>query len=535
MKNTNKIFNKFGFITLILAVAMFTMSMVACSSGNINLLRDAIAAAEDIDSDGFTEASFAELQEALADAIDVYENGGSAARIREVTLRLNRVRNDLVSQNDFSELRYLLDRELDTTQFSSASFAALERALSNGRTVYANTSARQGQIDAVVREIRRAEENLVFVGSPERTELSNLLRELNALDPQVYTSRSFNVLLEELGRAQEIYDDINSSRTFLTVVLAELNDIKTALVPRGDTTALSQAITSVNSTYLLGLPAGRNPLNFYTPVTLNAFNTVFDQAQAMVASGDNSQQEIDNMRSSLLSAAANLAEWEGTVTLLGLLESAETYFAVESRYTSATMIVLRGAVGRAEVLIESGNYTAAQIIALEDEVSAAIDGLTRITIVANGNDRHSLRNSEIVLGQMVVTLRQYFVASNRPMYMAHLRSIPEFRSETTVSGNTVITLSNGIQVTIGNEIFQARSATAVTANHDIVSVKGIDFSMDRYDVFDTIGAPTFYETFEQNGQSFGRFRYVDQTEGIQIVFEYSQSNNRIVSMAIVQA
>ncbi|MCL2212776.1 MAG: hypothetical protein FWB93_02960 [Oscillospiraceae bacterium] len=532
----NKTTRRIWFVPTLL-LAFMVMSMVGCSGGNMTMLREAIDRAEEVDESDVTAASFAVLAEALADALLLYNEGGSNAEIREATLRLNRARNDLDTQNDFSELIALLDEELDSANFTAASFAQYNTARNRGQTVLADTGARQGQIDAVVLEIRRTRDLLVFIGSPERTELNELLTEVRALDSTLYTSRTFDPLMEELERAQYIYDDAGSGRNFITLALAELREVKSTLIPRGNVSALSQTITAVNSSHLTGLPDGRNPLNFYTPASFTAFNTIFEQAQSMVSNNDFSQQEIDALNNNLLAATANLVEWEGTGALVTLIESAQSYFDLESRFTVATMIVLRAAVGRAETTLET-NYTAAQIIALEGEVSSAIAGMARIAIVANGNQGHSLRDRQFEIGRMSVTPRQYFREANRPGFLSHIRGLPQFRSETTIGGNNVITLANGLQITVGSSIFQATLPSvgaALTANQDIVSVLGIDFSMDRYDIYDSLGAPTFYETFERYGQTLGRLVYVDQSEGLEVVFEYHRGNGHIVRMAVVQS
>ncbi len=317
-------------------------------------LEAAIEKAEDINPEYYTDESAEELAKALENAKKVLDDPDSTqTQINEATAILEAALEALVPDTDKSELeKAIADAEaLNEDEYTSATWAALEEVLEKAGEVYEDPDALQPEVDDAVKAIRDAIAALVkradktalkeaiakaealngsdytsatwaavkddidavqedadsaaealtdaiaaLVKRADKTALKEAIAKAEALNGSDYTSATWAAVKDALDRAKAVNDDIDAVQEDADSAAEALTDAIAALVKRGDSTKLSELISSAEA------------LNKedYTDETWNNLEKAVADAKAAAGNADSLQEEIDNAYDALMKAIEEL-------------------------------------------------------------------------------------------------------------------------------------------------------------------------------------------------------------------------------------
>lgn len=143
-------------------------------------LKSLIDEVSQLDKTKYTAESFAKLETALANANKVYADVNATQNdVNNALNALQSARDGLVlnnpTQTDKSVLENLVKElsMLDKSKYTADSFAKLQSALDNARSVLANANATQAQINDAVARLQQAKAGLVAIGGSNNSNSNN--------------------------------------------------------------------------------------------------------------------------------------------------------------------------------------------------------------------------------------------------------------------------------------------------------------------------------------------------------------------------
>jgi len=199
-------------------------------------LQTAIADAGELTETDYSPASWEAVQDALEAAQTVYDN--TNATQSEIDNAEQALRDAIVGLTvDKSALQTAIADagELTETDYSPASWEAVQDALEAAQTIFDNPIATQSEIDAVTQALRDAMTGLTV----DRTTLQNSVEEGKELNEANYTSESWKDLQKALEAAQVVLDNPDAVQSEIDNALEQLNN----------------ALTGLSTGYKLGAPA----------------------------------------------------------------------------------------------------------------------------------------------------------------------------------------------------------------------------------------------------------------------------------------
>ena len=205
--------------------------------------------------------------------------------------------------------------------------------------------------------------NLIKRG--DRSALSDLIDEAQALNEADYTSDTWQALKDALEAAKAVVEDEDASQQAIDDAADALRNAIDGLIARGDKTELN------------GLIAGAEALNEadYTAGSWAAFISALDSAKAVAADADATQAQIDDAKAALEAAMDALTRRGDKSGLNELINKAES---LNSRdYTAGTWSKLVSALDEAKKIAADADATQAQIDAAAAALSAALNGLQK--------------------------------------------------------------------------------------------------------------------------------------------------------------
>ena len=192
-----------------------------------------------------------EFKAARDEANAIY--GDRGATQEEVNNAFDRLANamhmlDFV-KGDKTALKAFIDdvTGLDSSKYSTDTWAAFEKELNEANVVYADENAMQEEVNNAYKELVTAFLNLRLI--PDKSLLEDLINQANGLDSANYTKASFDGLTKALDEAKVVFEnpnatqkEVDSAKATLEKAIAGLQTVTTdntvsTPVNNGDTTA----------------------------------------------------------------------------------------------------------------------------------------------------------------------------------------------------------------------------------------------------------------------------------------------------------
>ena len=305
-----------------------------------------------------------------------------------------------VSEPDKEALNAAIENAetLNEADYTSASWAALQEALNNAKSVAADEDADQNAIDAAVQALNAAIEALEEIGEPGDPAsdaaiqaLRNLIDKANALESDDET------LNAAIAAAQALLDDPDSvSASAVVAAMLDLSEAIAELNVEVSSDKLKESLKAtidyINDMILTNVDGVR-------PGKVQELKTAIAEAYQVYLQSDDAN-EIKAAISNLCEKAQELWLIVSKAELNALIEAAETISA--DGYTDLTYRALQAAITAAKSVAKNDDATTSEVTTAITDLANAIAGLESITL-----DTSALEHEIELVTEMVANLDDY--------------------------------------------------------------------------------------------------------------------------------
>ncbi|WP_440894693.1 glycoside hydrolase family 3 N-terminal domain-containing protein [Amphibacillus sp. Q70] len=350
-------------------------------------LEELVEEAEALDADLYTEESWEILLEAMDDAKAVLEDetatqeevDQAVTALQEAIEQLERVEPEEV---DKSELETLVALQADKSEadYTAESWEVFAEALSNAEAVLADETATQEEVEAAVANLEVAIEQLEEQDEEptpvEKSDLEELVEEAEALDADLYTEESWEILLEVMDDAKAVLEDeaatqeeVDQAVTALQEAIEQLERVEPEEVDKSELETL------------VSLQSDRLEAD-YTAESWEVFAEALSNAEAVLADETATQEEVNDAAADLEAAIEQLEEQDEEPTpveksdLEELVEEAEALDA--DLYTEKSWGILLEAMDDAKAILEDDTVTQEEVDQAVTALQEAIEQLERV-------------------------------------------------------------------------------------------------------------------------------------------------------------
>ncbi|MFB0843406.1 cadherin-like beta sandwich domain-containing protein [Paenibacillus oleatilyticus] len=271
---------------------------------------------------------------------------------------------------------------LTETSYTSASWTALQNALTAAKAVLANPNATQEEVDAALAALEAARQGLESFDSKLKAKVDEIQAELDlgSLKEGNYTAGSWGELTTALAEAKTLLTKSPSaSPNELGQALSKLEMARVTLVDLSQLRAKVAEITAEKLT-----------ADGYTQASWQALQDALTDARNVLAKPNATQAEVDAAKAALEAARAGLTPVDTGVNKAALQAKADEINGEnlsEADYTPASWQALQKALADAVAVLSNPNAT-------QEEIDAALAALTAA--------RNQLNRSAAVLGKLDV-------------------------------------------------------------------------------------------------------------------------------------
>lgn len=266
--------------------------------------------------------------------------------------------------------------------YTAETWTGLEEALAAAEAVLADPTASQVEVDAAAAAVRAAIDALEEIQVVDTTELQKNVGIAESLTASDYTAESWTALQEPLENGKAVLADADATQE-------EVDAAAAALKAAVDALELAQPAPSAVDTAKLqknvGIVEGLTPSG-YTAESWDALEKALENAKAVLADPDATQEEVDAANAALEAALGGLKLVDTTELkkTIGVAEGLK-----KSNYTKASWKALEKALKTAKNVLADAEATQEEVDAANAALKAAIAGL-ELSKVANTGDEASL-------------------------------------------------------------------------------------------------------------------------------------------------
>lgn len=211
--------------------------------GDKTELTAAIAEAKKIDADGYTENSFAQLEDAIEAAEAVINDTDAtesdiAAVLAAIEAKIAAL-VEVAGEELLAELGELLDEYEDLSAYTTDSTAGFREVWQNAKNLWDTPEVGKDDIESAMSSLQSAISRLVERG--DKSELEALLAE--AVDASKYTQVSMLAYTKACEDARLVVGDTDAIQSEVDAAVSAIKAAKNALVKLGDKTALTALVT----------------------------------------------------------------------------------------------------------------------------------------------------------------------------------------------------------------------------------------------------------------------------------------------------
>ena len=249
-------------------------------------------------------------------------------------------------------------------------------ALDEAKQIYANNKATEVEVDAAFKRLTNAIHMLEFKQG-DKEALKKLIDSAEALDEKVYTSESWAKLVEEIEKANAVYNDENAMQ-------AEVDEAVEALKSAID----NLVINNVNKDELQNLVDKVSLLNKdeYIESTWNVLESKINIAIGILNNSNATQAEVDKAYNDLLLSYLGLRLKPDKSKLEDLINKVKEIDL--SKYTKESSNNLNIALDKASKVLANNDST-------QEDIDNAISELeiAKSNLVANSNESNNSNNN----------------------------------------------------------------------------------------------------------------------------------------------
>jgi len=207
-------------------------------NADIEGLNTAIKDAEELlatlDKTDFTEATWTDVQNLLADAKALVSSSTpDANEVAQMIYDISKRVTQLRLEGNLTELNAAIDKaeSLKESDYTATSWAFMQEKLAAAKEVAKNKNALQSTIDLAAAELNDAIDRLVKV---DKTELQNKLNEAKAINTSEYTKESVAVLDKAMAEAEKVLTNANATQEEVDAAVKALEDAISGLQKPAD-------------------------------------------------------------------------------------------------------------------------------------------------------------------------------------------------------------------------------------------------------------------------------------------------------------
>ena len=365
-------------------------------------LQSAISTVPEKDESAYTEDSWAAYEEALAHAEELMagvelsqaEADAAAQAIRDAINNLVENGEQPATDKDALNEAIAAAEALDGEDYTTNSWNALTSALETAKTVAADESATQEEVDNAANALNGAKAALQVKASEAAIDaLQNVVNKANALQE--------DSLAELIAAAQALLDDpANASVTAVVSAMLDLSEAMADLNTDESSDKLKEdllaTIDYIEENILPNMDNVR-------PGKVQELETAIAQAYQVYNNANATDDEIRTAIRTLSEKAQELWEIVSKAELNALIEAAE---AIEADgYTAESYEALQAAIAAAKGTAVDDNATTSDVTRAITNLSTAIANLEKITL-----DTSALEH-EIELAEQILANIDDYVAS----------------------------------------------------------------------------------------------------------------------------
>ncbi len=310
-------------------------------------LEETINAAEALDWEDYTDASWKVLQDALTKAKEVdgdinasqAETDAAQAELEDAMASLVEAADKTALENAISTAEGLAQ---DKDCYTTDSWDAVETALAPAQEVYADRDVTQAEVDEAADALISAIANLVKADGQtvDKSELLSTYEYARSLSESDYTLNSWTELQSAIADAQTVLLDVNATQEEVANALNELQSALGVLVDAADKTAL---LAAVEEAYELDEED-------YTPSSWTVLESALAAAETVLSDKNAVQKDADEALGVLQDALAGLVERADMRDLEAAIEAALALENTKDIYTSESWEALEAALAAAQAI-----------------------------------------------------------------------------------------------------------------------------------------------------------------------------------------
>ena len=366
-------------------------------------LQSAISTVPEKDESAYTEDSWAAYEEALAHAEELMagvelsqaEADAAAQAIRDAINNLVENGEQPATDKDALNEAIAAAEALDGEDYTTNSWNALTSALETAKTVAADESATQEEVDNAANALNNAKAALQVKASKAAIDaLQNVVGKANALQE--------DSLAELIAAAQALLDDpANASSTAVVSAMLDLSQAVSELPEEGASDKLREnlkaTIDYINEHILTNVDNVR-------PGKVQELETAIAQAYQVYNSANATDDEIRSAIRNLTEKAQELWQIVSKAELNALIEAAEAIAA--DGYSEVSYEALQAAIEAAKGTAADDDATTTEVTTAITNLATAIANLEEVTL-----DTSALEHEIELVSEMIANIDNYVPSS----------------------------------------------------------------------------------------------------------------------------
>ena len=365
--------------------------------------------AENLVETEYTEASWTALDEAMKKAEEVLGNpAATQAEVDKALEDLEKARTALTKKPVGTVDKTLLEAKFDEitaenlveTEYTEASWKALQEAMDAAKDVLDNPAATQEEVNAALTALTKAREVLKKPSQPtptvDKSKLQAKTEQINSenLVADDYTSESWEELQQALQKAETVLKDPNATQEEVDAALTALTKAREGLkksdqpTPTVDKTKLQAKVDEIAAENL--------DEDDYTKDSWRELEKALEKAEAVLGDPNSTQKEVDAALSALKKAREGLKKpGEPTVDKSKLEAKVDEIVDEdldEDDYTGSSWRKLEKALKQAKDVLADPDATQDEVDEALAELKKARRDLTTAGKPSSGRDKNRDRD-----------------------------------------------------------------------------------------------------------------------------------------------
>ncbi len=322
---------------------------------NYEILKSYLVYISQLDSEGYTTASWDKLMEVMGRARRLIGKASSQEQIDLMVYELDLALEALKEKLDFTALQAAINdaNALNSDDYTTASWAQLQLTVNEAMKLLSATNVTRAQILAAIAELQAATEALVDI-----TDLLDIADVIAGLDADDYTTPSWNALQATLAQIAAV--KANGTAAQVAKLYADIEKAMNSLI---DISALREAILAGEAKENIG----------YTEESWNALQAAIAAGKTLL--GNCTKAQADSAALAIQAAIDALVE-PSEVVVPAIIDYEALKAAIQAAkkvsgdgYTALSWNAFQAAISAADALIDKAGT--------QDQVDLALEALVK--------------------------------------------------------------------------------------------------------------------------------------------------------------